>query len=371
MRILYVCADRGIPLGGSKGASVHVRSITAALAARGHQVTIACRRVDGGDTVGAGLTVEPMPADESGHESWLTDLLARTRPNSVVERYSLSSGPALSVCRRSAVSYVLEVNGPLVDEAERFRGLADAATWRRRERRLLAGADHVIAVSEAVASHVRRCEVAADRISVIPNGVDLDRFAAGNGEAVRRRYGLDRAAVVGFCGSLKPWHGVLDLVAATALLPTNARLLIVGDGPQRPAVVRAIHDLGLADRVVMTGAVSHHAVPQYLAAMDVAVAPYAAMPDFYFSPLKVVEYLAAGLPVVASSQGELDELSDAGVLIRPSSPVDLAAAICALLDDSARRHIMSAAARRLASERTWSRAAAQLESALGAVGVAG
>src|SRR5690606_26431066 len=95
----------------------------------------------------------------------------------------------------------------------------------------------------------------------------------------------------------------------------RARLLLVGEGPQAASLRRQAAELGISDAVIFTGAVAPADVPGYLGEMDIAVAPYPAPSgdldggqDSYFSPLKVLEYMAAGLPVVASAVGQVPEL---------------------------------------------------------------
>jgi len=361
VRLVYICADEGIPLLGSKGASAHLRNVCAALAARGHAVTIACRRLGEGNLPPPEVTVDVMPAAEGDQTRWLADVLRRTGAAAVLERYSLSSGPGRTASRELGLPLVLEVNAPLVDEAARFRGLTDVLTWRRREREQLANADFVIAVSQPLAVHAVACGVPRERVSVVPNGVDLAGFTNGDGSAVRRRYGLEGTFVAGFCGSLKPWHGVADLIEATALLPAEVALLVVGDGRRRAELEDHVRARGLAGRVVLTGSVPHRDVPAHLAAMDVGVAPYAAQENFYFSPLKVVEYCAAGLPVVVTDQGEMSALAQAALLVPPGDVAALAEAIATLAADPPRRAAMAAAARRLAAGRDWSAVAERVE----------
>src|SRR5256886_16469048 len=110
-------------------------------------------------------------------------------------------------------------------------------------------------------------------------------------------------------GSMKPWHGLDVLVEAFARLherAPDARLLLVGDGPARAAVCADLSARGLNGVVHCTGAVAPREVPGLLTSVDVAVAPYPQATGFYFSPLKVYEYLAAGRAVVASRVGQLE-----------------------------------------------------------------
>ena len=170
-----------------------------------------------------------------------------------------------------------------------------------------------------------------ERIIVLPNAAD--RSASGSADAaraIRDGAGLDGHFVVGFCGSLKPWHGVVRLLDAAALAAPAApslRLLIVGDGPERAALERRAVDLGIRDRVCFTGAVPHHRVPDHLAACDVLAAPYESMDGFYFSPLKLAEYLQTGRPVLASAVGEIPQLVDGAAhvtLLPPGDPESIA-----------------------------------------------
>lgn len=368
MKIAYLCADRGVPLLGHKGASVHVRSVAAALVGRGHEVVLGCRTLGSGNPPPLGVRIEVMPPDEKDHETWLKRLLADTGAEAVLERHSLSSGPALEVTRSLGVTLAVEVNAPLVEEAARYRGLQDVERWRSWEGDVLRRADRLIAVSSAIRDHAVAQGVEADRVVVIPNGVDRGMFAGTDAlrAQARHQHGFgDEDVVVGFAGSLRPWHGAALLVQAMRALPSSVRLLLVGDGPQREELQGAASGAGLGGRVTFTGAVAHAEIPTLLAAMDVGAAPYTTQAVFYFSPLKVAEYLAAGLPVVGTDQGELAELvGDAGLLVRPDDAGALAGALDVLVSDASRRARMSDAARQQAAELDWDRVAAKVEAVL-------
>jgi glycosyltransferase involved in cell wall biosynthesis len=322
MRVVYVCTDEGIPTFGRKGSSVHVQAILTQLVDRGDEVHLVTPRPG---TVApphlTGVTVHQLvrtpaadaAAREAGAQSMdlqvatvLDELHAQAPVDLVYERYALWGRSGTAWARSRGVTSILEVNSPLPVEQAAHRVLVD----RRAADLVAAGAcgdaDLVVCVSEAVAAWVRSLGTARpDSVHVVPNGVDTRRFAP---EPVRWE---PRTFTLGFVGTLKPWHGVHDLVRALAVLrrtdPTY-RLLLVGDGPERPALEQLVADLGLARSVEITGAVDPDDIPAQLARMDLAVAPYPPLENFYFSPLKVYEYLAAGLPVVASDVGPLPGL---------------------------------------------------------------
>ena len=166
---------------------------------------------------------------------------------------------------------------------------------------------------------------------------------------------------IGFVGTLKPWHGVEVLLEAFARLAgsdESARLRIVGDGPLREALAAQALRLGVSQRVDLVGAVAPQDMPGELATMDVAVAPYPRLPDFYFSPLKIYEYLAAGVPVVASDIGPCWDILDGGglgVLVAPGDVIELAAVLAGLRSDARLRAELGESGRRAAVTRhDWS-----------------
>jgi glycosyltransferase involved in cell wall biosynthesis len=236
--------------------------------------------------------------------------------------------------------------------------LVDRAGAERAARRSFAAASALLAVSQPVADWLCARGVPAGRVHVVPNGVDPDRFAP---PPPRPR---DAPFTVGFVGTLKPWHGLDALVEAFELLrrqQPGARLLVVGDGPGRPGLEAALVARGLSERSRITGAVNPAAVPPLLREMDAAVAPYPDLRPFYFSPLKVVEYMAAGLPVVASRVGQVAQTVEHGVtglLVPPGDPGALAAALTRLAGDPGLSCRLGRAAReRAARQYSWDRVA--------------
>ncbi len=378
MRVAYVCADQGVPVFGTKGSSVHVQEVLRALRRRGAEVVLLAARTGGEPPADlADLEVVALPrakADDparrerrcmEANEEALRLLAAQGRVDAVYERYSLWGTAGTAYARRCGIRSVLEVNAPLPDEQARHRVLVHAAEADAVARRALAAAGTVLAVSEPVAAWARAM-APATAVEVVPNGVDPDRFAP----AVDARRGRGGPFTVGFVGTLKPWHGLEVLVDAVAALGGDARLLLVGDGPLREAVAARAAAVGLGGRLEAVGAVDPAGVPALLGRADVGVAPYPPSTSDYFSPLKVYEYLAAGLPVVASRVGQTAQVlvdGETGVLVEPGDPAALAAALRALRDDVALRERLGSAGRRLVlAERTWDAVARRILDALAA-----
>jgi glycosyltransferase involved in cell wall biosynthesis len=390
MRIAYICADPGIPVFGTKGASVHIQEIVRAFRERGDEVTVYCSRrgtvvpADLADLRVADFAVRaPDTATRERAIAATAQLLAAAAIadgcDLVYERYSLFSTAGATVKAATGAPLVVEVNAPLVDEQRTHRVLTDEGRALADTVEIVSSANVVVCVSAAVAAWVEAVTdgSAIARTVVAPNGVNTTRIvpaAAGAGRA-------PAAFTVGFVGTLKPWHGVDVLLrAATTAASTcpsgrDWRLVIAGAGPQEQAL-RELAGALFADgqlAVEFTGAVAPEEIPLLLRSFDVAVAPYpeASAADQYFSPLKVYEYLAAGLPVIASAVGQIPaivEHNTSGLLVVPGNADALAAALLLLETDFALCARLGAAARSLAVERhDWSavldRALAPLEGA--------
>jgi glycosyltransferase involved in cell wall biosynthesis len=258
------------------------------------------------------------------------------------------------------VPSVLFVPAPLLWQARHW-GVRRAG-WsgpleRVGERVPFARADVVACGSAIVAEEVVRLGVDERRIVITPTGVDPELHCTPlDGDAVRRRFGLDGRFVVGWMGSFRRFHA-LDLAVASLARVPGVTFLLVGDGPERRRVEELAAEMGVA--AVSTGTVPHDELPAYLAAMDVAIVPAAGDAPFHYSPLKLAEYLAAGLPVVAPRVGGIaDRLHDGvdSVLVDPGDVDGLADAVRRLRDDAALRARLGEAARAAALDHwSWDR----------------
>lgn len=370
MRIAYALPDPGIGVFGTKGASVHVQEVIRALRADGHQVTVFCTRTN--DDIPADLAdlevrrhrlprgsgAERERAVAAAAQAIAAEIAAGAF-DLVYERYSLFSDTAARLTapsdpRTAPIPSILEVNAPLIAEQREHRSLADEPAALAATRRQLRGATVVSCVSEAVARWTISEGADPDRVLVTPNGVNTERITSGDRAPIAAAPGTP--VTVGFVGTLKPWHGTDLLLRAIAGASEHLRLDICGTGPQQDELERLAAELGIDDRVRFRGAVAPERVPAILHGLDIAVAPYPPG-EHYFSPLKVYEYLAAGLPVVASAIGTIPELlghGELGVLVQPGDVDELAVALDELAADTGRRARLAAAAREVAvREHDW------------------
>lgn len=420
MRLVYLNGDPGVPLFGSKGASVHVREMLRALAPHAERlVAVTLRRGAPGDAAG-GRTAPALPCDilaldderpgaagrerdaaatrieeaappvgpgaspaglrsetdgllaNHALEAALDRLHAERGVDAIYERYSLWSFAGARFARRHGLPWVLEVNAPLAFEAERHRGLVLTGLAHRLAEGGMREAAHIFTVSRELREYAIACGAPPDRVSVLPNACDTALFRPAPQEpaAAEGGGGLFR---IGFVGSLKPWHGLEMLADAFAALheeDERYRLLVVGYGPQGEALRARLLARVPPHAFTLTGRLAHDEVPARLALCDAAVAPYPAMEGFYFSPMKVFEYCAMGIPVVASRIGQIEELladGETALLTPPGDAAALAAALRRLREDAALRRRLGRAARRWAETRTWECNALQVARRLAAL----
>ncbi|MFM7204505.1 MAG: glycosyltransferase family 4 protein [Myxococcota bacterium] len=354
--LLYVLTSPGIPVGGNSGASHHVTALVNAFAAEGQAVTLlAARQVEGPDPLPLARLVE-LPTQKppwwrrsrSQRERWQAQRFAQRalevvqgmKPRFIYERYALFSDVGHRLRPRLGCPWVLEVNAPLRLERSRYEGLRISRAVLRAEGEILRQADKVLAVSTPLADWLtQEVGVPSSRVEVMWNGVDNTRFAPQTpDETLRLRLGLGDGPVVGFVGSLKPWHGLQNWVEVLARLAErmpSVQGLVVGEGPERALMEEVVTRQGLQHRVHFTGRRPGAEVPALLALMDVLLAPFPHQELFYFCPLKVLEAQAMGIPVVTTAQGDLPTLvGQGGAVVPPGDELALVEALVAVLMDA-------------------------------------
>jgi glycosyltransferase involved in cell wall biosynthesis len=291
-------------------------------------------------------------------------------PDFIYERGSLHATAGAVLAGELDVPLLVELNAPLALEHTAYRAAGLGELAAHAERWMLSRADAVLAVSAPVREYALSLGVAPERVHVSPNAVDPCLFQPGRPDPeLRARLGLgDGGPVLGFVGALRPWHGVEALPALLErLVPRypSLSLVVVGDGPRRGALERELRERGLARHAVLTGTLPHEEVAAVMRQLDVALAPYP-QPEhaFYFSPLKLFEYMACGVAVVAAGLGQIAEVVQDGEtgLLYPPGDLDALAAACdrLLADPALRQRLGQAAAKEVHGLYTWDQNAARV-----------
>jgi glycosyltransferase involved in cell wall biosynthesis len=353
----------------TQGNKVHIESFMKAYAALGEEV------IDGG------ITVAPFTEDKSkwslskklmakmiwigwniSHLLRLSQLALQSRPDVLLFRFTHDMSLAI-FCLSFFYPVVLEVNATRSIEAPStwsgLAGMLDKLLFRRAKR--------CFVVSSVVKDHiVSRSLMAGERIAVIENGVDLEMFAADtSSDKVKASFNIENCFVAGFVGSFQSYHGIENIISLAEAVKSeslNILFLIVGDGKERKRYEEMVRRKGLEKDVIFAGFVSHERVRDYIAVMDVALAPhrrdsFAESGGFHGSPLKIFEYMAMAKPIIAAPLGQIKELivdGESGLLIYSEDTAALKEALLNLYHDKAFRERLGANARRRVEENyTW------------------
>jgi glycosyltransferase involved in cell wall biosynthesis len=197
--------------------------------------------------------------------------------------------------------------------------------------------------------------VKRENIFSIPVGADLEQFNPNiNGSEIRRDYDITGPLVL-YVGQL---HGAqyidLFIKAANTVLHKNPKVqfMVVGEGLMENSLRGLVKELGIEDRVIFTGSVPHHKIPEYIAAADICVASFKETKvTICKSPLKIVEYLASGKAIVASNVGEVKRMvGGVGILVEPGNFHALGEGILKLLKDKKLRDNLGRLARQRAEK---------------------
>jgi PEP-CTERM/exosortase A-associated glycosyltransferase len=303
------------------------------------------------------------------------DTLVRGAQPDLIHAHSpvLTALPGLWVARRYRLPLVYEMRASWEDAAVDHGSTTEGSLRYRASRALetfaLKRADAITTICEGLARDIAARGIARERITVIPNAVDVAAFRCGAepDQQLRSMLGLDGATVVGFAGSFYGYEGIDLLIDALGrLLPAqpSLRLLLVGGGPQETALKAQAARAGLADQVIFTGRVPHDQVQRYYDLIDVLAYPRKSMRlTELVTPLKPLEAMAQGRMFVASDVGGHRELvrdGETGFLFPAGDAGALANAIGNLLERRADWPQVRAQARRFVeTERHWAASVAR------------
>jgi glycosyltransferase involved in cell wall biosynthesis len=290
--------------------------------------------------------------------------IERAPADLIYQRYGRFTWAGVRASLQTGVPLFLEYNGSEVWIGKHWDRSGMIPLLERFERLNLNAASRIFVVSEVERRNLLEAGVPDEKIVVNPNGVDTETFKPNaGGSATRQELSIgDQEIVAGFIGTFGPWHGVLTLAEAIALLPVDSkvRFVLIGAGRFRDEVERIINNADRTDQVIFTGQVGHDRVPALLDACDILLSPHVPLEDgseFFGSPTKLFEYMAMGKAIVASRLGQIGEVlanEETALLVEPGNAQQLADAILKLSGSRELRERLGDAARRAAVERhTW------------------
>ncbi|MGH8728010.1 MAG: TIGR04063 family PEP-CTERM/XrtA system glycosyltransferase [Burkholderiales bacterium] len=304
----------------------------------------------------------------------LTEVAREIKPD-ILHAHSpvLNALPALRAARRLDIPMIYEVRAFWEDAAVDHGTGSEWGPRYRASRALetyaLKRVDAVTTICDGLKHDIIARGIPGHKVTVVPNAVNVDAFSASwTGDCkLKRELKLDGAVVLGFIGSFYAYEGLPVLLRALPEIlryAANVKILLVGGGPQEPALRTLAAPFG--DCVVMAGRVPHDQVQHYYDLVDVLVYPRLSMRlTELVTPLKPLEAMAQGRLVVASDVGghrELIKDGETGILFRANDPHDLAQKVLSLLKDRERCTEIKRAARRFVEgERNWKASVARYQ----------
>jgi len=348
MRILYLSPSEPYP--GTHAGFTHVHNLLRNLTVRGMKVTLLSGRPETALTAPHIERLElknikslgPVSRNLRALNAGLR-IVKKGKFDLIHERMETAGGAGTLLAGLTRLHYILEVNDPFLElnAPPPFRSLL-----RQTKRLQLSAADAVITQTPQIKSAILSI-VPEKRVFVIPNGADPDAFPLTE---------IPKNNRVGFMGSFMPWHGVHHLIDAFERVVREVRdaeLLLIGNpGKMRENIEHEIKKKGLTDKVKLTGPVPSERIPGLLSSCSVLAAPFAPELDpvrgeyyrrfgFWWSPLKIFEYMASGRPIAASDSGMIPRyIKGAGLTFEPGDAEGLASAITSLLSDRKMAEVM-------------------------------
>ena len=315
-----------------------------------------------------------------GLERRLAEIIPQIKPDVLhAHSPSLNAIAALRAGKKFGIPVVYEVRAfwedAAVDHGTASEGGLRYRLTRALETHALKRADAVTTICEGLRRDIVARGIPADKITVIPNAVDIDKFAVGGvaDQDLKAKLGLQGARLIGFIGSFYAYEGLDILLRAVPALNAtrpDLRILLVGGGPEDARLRQLAKDLNIADKVVFTGRVPHEQVQMYYDLLDVLVYPRLSMRlTDLVTPLKPLEAMAQGRVLAASDVGGHLELivdGKTGVLFKADDPQALADKVGALADAQADWPALRAAGRQFVeSERNWKASVGRYKSIYG------
>jgi glycosyltransferase involved in cell wall biosynthesis len=238
------------------------------------------------------------------------------KPDVLISRLDLYLFSALLTARKNHLPLIIEADCPPVYEATEFQKqyFRIKTIPNNIEKKVLKQADYAVMQSNSLLDYfIQTHELDPEKTAVASNAVNPEKFSnIPQNKNLKNRYNLHGSIVLGFVGSLSVWHGVDNLqkiIKNTVSKFPTAKFLIVGTGGGfENEMIQYLNENNLSEHVIFTGYVPHEEIPKHIALMDIALAPYPKLDFFYYSPVKIYEYMAAAKAIVSTDIGQIAEV---------------------------------------------------------------
>ncbi len=367
MKILYYSPHPNLSLNSQSGYGTHFREMIKAFRALGHEVSVL---IMGGEEEESPRQKDVKPSikqkikpfipvkiwtsmkdfnlirfDGYAKEA-LEERVKDFNPDLIYERSAYLQTSGVEIAKKYTIPHFMEINSPHIEEIKFFQG----DSWYEKkaieaESKQVNLSDRLLPVSSALRDYLAKSYgVSANKFTVVPNAIDPKKleYSKSNASAISSKYGLKGKVVIGFVGSIFPWHGIDKMIKAISQLQSveNVKVLIVGDGETLPNLQKKAKDLGLSDIISFVGKVPHKDVFSYIECMDIAIM---ADSNWYGSPVKIFEYGGMGKAIIAPDnipvRDVMEDRKD-GILVQPN--VDsISKAIESLIENSDLRTSMA------------------------------
>jgi glycosyltransferase involved in cell wall biosynthesis len=259
------------------------------------------------------------------------------QPDIVYERSAWMSNGSADVLSNFNIKHIVEINAPFEEEVKSFENAHSflASTGKNKLKNLLQSADLVLPITSSLHKYlVERYQLNTNKCVVVPNAIDKQEIQINESRvaSINKQFNLSEVTVLGFVGSIFPYHGVDRLIRGVSKLNyTDISILIVGDGYLIPELKKLANELGISSRVHFTRSVPKEDIYNYIAAMDILTLPNT---EWYCSPVKLFEYGAFGKTILAVNEAGVSDVmsNEEGLLFENNDSAFQDALLAAITD---------------------------------------
>jgi glycosyltransferase involved in cell wall biosynthesis len=380
MKILYYSSHPNLSLNSQSGYGTHFREMIKAFRALGHEVSVLImggEQEENAEKEGVGLSIKQkikplVPAKiwtsmkdfnlirfDSYAKQVLEEKVREFMPDLIYERSAYLQTSGVEIAKKCNIPHFMEINSPHIEETKVFQG----ESWYEKkainaENEQVNGSDMLLPVSSALKDFlIKNYRVPTDKFTVVPNAIDPKKleYSKLDADVISSKYGLKDKIVIGFVGSIFPWHGIDKMIKAISQLQSveNIKVLIVGDGEILPDLKKQAHSLGLSDLMIFTGKVPHKDVFAYIECMDITIG---ADSHWYGSPVKIFEYGGMGKAIIAPDNIPVrDVMEDGkdGILVKPNADSIREAMEILIGDPKLRRNMAQSFQQKVLTNHKW------------------